>query len=207
MIEAVKLNVGGYTYQVPKTLIESFPDSSLCRSVCEHLQSVEVDSSRDELFIDGDGAAFRYVINYLRHGHVFLPPSESKDAFLHELEHYGLKGDPNCVHAPAEDLAGAGGLGATTPDTGKRHMTQTSVPVVLPTSPVSSCVCGCPYAGVCEHCQRFHRGAWPAVSYYRNVAGGGGGECTAAHCRYGVPYHHCHSGHLCHGGGFHGACH
>jgi K+ channel tetramerisation domain. len=198
MIEAVKLNVGGYTYQVPKTLIESFPNSSLCRSVCEHLQSGEVDLTKDELFIDGDGAAFRYVINYLRHGHVFLPPSESKDAFLHELEHYGLKGDPNCVHAPVEDTATA--AGATGLTTGAcRHMTQTSVPVFSTTSPscpAGSCVYGgCPYAGTCEHCQRFHHHhpgvAWPVASH-----------CAAAHCRYaGAPYHHCH------GGGFHGACH
>lgn len=195
MIEAVKLNVGGYTYQVPKTLIESFPNSSLCKSVCEHLQSGEVDCSKgDELFIDGDGAAFRYVINYLRHGHVFLPASESKDAFLHELEHYGLQGDPNCVHAPTEDTAAAAGLG-----TASRYMTQTTVPAVSPYP--ASCVCGCPYAGSCEHCQRFHRGSeWGAAGGYHH--------CTASHCRYGVPYNHCRAGgHLCHGGFHHGACH
>lgn len=183
MIEAVKLNVGGYPYQVPKTLIESFPNSSLCRSVCEHLQSGEVDSSKDELFIDGDGAAFRYVINYLRHGHVFLPPSESKDAFLHELEHYGLQGDPNCVHAPAEEVGYS------------RHMTQTTCPY----APVH-CVHGCPYAGTCEHCRKFHR-VWPLTS--RCVPG----ECAVAQFRSGAPYHHCHGGNVCHGGGCHGACH
>ncbi len=189
MVEVVKLNVGGNHYQVSKTLIEKFPQSTIYRDI--HLaeesfgEGYAGTSDRDHdhaIFIDGDGTTFRYVLNYLRHGRVFLPVTETKEGFMNELSHYGLVGKPDEVFTVGGDLKPAISMTTRAP-----------------------CACTGTCAESCE-CKKYKQGCWEQcpckcasgreVAYHSpcDCLGPCGGNCT---CRQ---YHrHCNSRCGCHG--------
>ena len=50
-----------------------------------------LENPEEEIFIERDGAAFRYILNYMRDGSVFLPVTERKQSFIKELEYYGIE--------------------------------------------------------------------------------------------------------------------
>ena len=88
----VQLDVGGTIYKVSRSLLESFPDTMLARMVSETWQK----DPNKPIFVERDGESFRYVLHYMRDGHVFLPITMSKDAVLKDLEYYGFDNvDPN----------------------------------------------------------------------------------------------------------------
>jgi hypothetical protein len=44
-----------------------------------------------EIFIERDGDRFRYVLDYLRDGLVFVPATVAKEAVMLDLNYYGLE--------------------------------------------------------------------------------------------------------------------
>ena len=94
--QTIKFNVGGTHYEVSKSLLENFKDSMLERSA-----SKVWNEGGDEVFIEGNGHRFQYVLDFMRHEKVTLPSSESIDAFLTEMEYYGIACDEEQVHESA----------------------------------------------------------------------------------------------------------
>ncbi|GFH56358.1 K_tetra-domain-containing protein [Chaetoceros tenuissimus] len=86
MTQIVKFNVGGTRYEVSRSLLEDFPQTLLERSA-----SKVWNEGGDEVFIEGNGHRFQYVLDFMRYGKITLPSSESHDAFFTEMEYYGLK--------------------------------------------------------------------------------------------------------------------
>ena len=86
----VRLNVGGTKYEVVKSLFELYPDTMLARLVSERWQQ---DPSQ-EIFVDRDGVAFKYVISYMRDHMAHLAIGVSKGSVLKELEYFGFQDIP-----------------------------------------------------------------------------------------------------------------
>ena len=85
MTQTIKFNVGGTRYEVSRSLLEAFPQTLLERSA-----SKVWNEGGDEIFIEGNGNRFQYVLDFMRYGKITLPSYESHDAFLIEMEYYGL---------------------------------------------------------------------------------------------------------------------
>mmetsp|Transcript_20028 Transcript_20028/g.41854 ORF Transcript_20028/g.41854 Transcript_20028/m.41854 type:complete len:220 (-) Transcript_20028:1029-1688(-) len=87
--KTVTFDVGGTVYKVSRSLLEQHPDTMLARMVSETWENaMEPDKT---LFLERDGDRFRYVLDYMRDGKVFLPaPKISKDALLLDLDYYGF---------------------------------------------------------------------------------------------------------------------
>ena len=85
MTQIIKFNVGGTRYEVSRTLLEDFPQTLLERSA-----SKVWNEGGDEVFIEGNGHRFQYVLDFMRYGKITLPSSENHDAFFTEIEYYGL---------------------------------------------------------------------------------------------------------------------
>ena len=66
-------------------MLQDFPQTLLERSA-----SKVWNEGGDEVFIEGNGHRFQYTLDFMRHGKVTLPHSESSDAFLTEMEYYGI---------------------------------------------------------------------------------------------------------------------
>jgi len=63
-----------------------------------------VDGSSQEIFIDRDGAIFRHVLIFIRHGKVFLPANTTKEEFIMELGDYGIHCEyETCIHGKSFD--------------------------------------------------------------------------------------------------------
>ncbi|GFH56363.1 K_tetra-domain-containing protein [Chaetoceros tenuissimus] len=86
MTQTIKFNVGGTRYEVSRSLIEAFPQTLLERSASK----VWNEGGDDEIFIEGNGHRFQYVLDFMRYGKITLPSSESNDVFFTEMEYYGL---------------------------------------------------------------------------------------------------------------------
>lgn len=86
--QTIKFNVGGTHYEVSKSLLENFKDSMLERSA-----SKVWNEGGNEVFIEGNGHRFQYVLDFMRHEKVTLPSSESIEAFLTEMKYYGIACD------------------------------------------------------------------------------------------------------------------
>ena len=86
--QTIKFNVGGTHYEVSKSLLENFKGSMLKRSA-----SNVWNEGGNEVFIEGNGHRFQYVLDFMRHEKVTLPSSESIDAFLTEMKYYGIACD------------------------------------------------------------------------------------------------------------------
>lgn len=85
----VTFNVGGHPYVVARDTIERYPETMLANMVSQRWQQDSNDNS--PLFIDSDGHRFRYVLDWMRHGEVYLPVTESYDAFRRDLGFYGFQ--------------------------------------------------------------------------------------------------------------------
>ena len=86
-IKPITFNIGGQRYEISRSLLDQFPESMLAN--CASGQWLE--NPEKEIFIERDGAAFRYILNYMRDGSVFLPVTERKQSFIKELEYYGIE--------------------------------------------------------------------------------------------------------------------
>ena len=106
MVKFVRLNVGGHSYHVSRTLLERYPQSLITRAVqsSEELTEPGYPGPDAEVFIDGDGIVFRFILNYLRHGRVFLPVTETRAGFMNELSHYGIVANPDDIFVVGEQL-------------------------------------------------------------------------------------------------------
>jgi K+ channel tetramerisation domain. len=93
----VTFNVGGTCYQVSRSLLDQFPHSMLSKSTSEQWQK----DPNSEIFIERDGARFKYVLDYMRDGKVDVPLHETKTSILAELEYFGIDvADDNSVNYP-----------------------------------------------------------------------------------------------------------
>ena len=93
--ETVSFNVGGRIYEVRHSLLDMYPNTILARSASDEWKN-EADSQ--PIFLDRDSERFRYCLDYMRDGNVELPPTESREAFIQELEYFGFDAvDPNKI--------------------------------------------------------------------------------------------------------------
>ena len=91
MSDEITFNVGGQSYQVSKSLLNSFPNSMLARMVSTDWMETDNDDTTENgkmIFIERDGTKFGLVLDYLRDSIVELPLTVSKGAFLAELSYY-----------------------------------------------------------------------------------------------------------------------
>lgn len=91
--QIVNFNIGGQKYEVSRSLLQTYPNSMLATSASDQWQK----NPEVAIFIEGDGIRFRYVLDYLRHGSVCLPTTESKEGLTKELEYYGIEVDENAI--------------------------------------------------------------------------------------------------------------
>eukprot|EP00594_Rhizosolenia_setigera_P015759 CAMPEP_0178966242 /NCGR_PEP_ID=MMETSP0789-20121207/16805_1 /TAXON_ID=3005 /ORGANISM="Rhizosolenia setigera, Strain CCMP 1694" /LENGTH=233 /DNA_ID=CAMNT_0020651469 /DNA_START=203 /DNA_END=901 /DNA_ORIENTATION=- len=87
--KTVKLNVGGKHFEVSRRLItkdSSKKDNFLSRLVSDTWHK----DPESEIFIDRDGDRFTHVLDYLRYGEVMLPKTISMDAFMKDMDFYGI---------------------------------------------------------------------------------------------------------------------
>ncbi|GFH56364.1 POZ domain-containing protein [Chaetoceros tenuissimus] len=84
--QTIKFNVGGTHYEVSKVLLDRFRGSMLQREA-----SRVWNEGADEVFIEGNGHRFQYVLDFMRYRKVTLPSSERNDVFVTEMEYYGLQ--------------------------------------------------------------------------------------------------------------------
>jgi hypothetical protein len=82
----VKFNVGGCLYEVSRDLLQSFPLTMLARMASKTWQK----GPAATLFVERDGERFRFCLDYMRDGKVWLPFTVPKEAFLQDLNFYGL---------------------------------------------------------------------------------------------------------------------
>lgn len=87
----VELNVGGVNYTTSLKTILNEPDSYFAKLVED--ESAAPKDASGKLFIDRDGALFRYVLDFLRNKALILPENFSERRRLRcEAEFYQLKG-------------------------------------------------------------------------------------------------------------------
>jgi len=60
----VKFNVGGHCYEISRDILMRRPETMLARSASDLWHK----DSDQEIFLNGDGERFRYVLDYLRNG-------------------------------------------------------------------------------------------------------------------------------------------
>ena len=111
----VEVNIGGQLYTTTTSTLTKYPDSVLARSVTaflnlksenlsNHLIPIEKDDNA-RLFIDRDGAIFRYILDYLRrnaHSKEWIKqmiPTFDLFRLRKEAEFYGLTELVSEVHA------------------------------------------------------------------------------------------------------------
>jgi hypothetical protein len=97
----VMFNVGGKAYETSLALFLKHEDTALGRLVSDRRQ---VDPTMP-IFIDRDGDTFRFVLDYLRYGHITLPMTVSKEMFLLDMDFYGIAYEDGTVKTTAEEWA------------------------------------------------------------------------------------------------------
>jgi BTB/POZ domain len=90
----ITFDVGGTSYRVSRSTIESFPESMLARLVSETWNEQDNDTP---IFIDRSGSRFELVLDYLRDGTVDVPISMSRRALLIDFDYYGIQVDPKTI--------------------------------------------------------------------------------------------------------------
>lgn len=104
----VKFNVGGRKYEVAESLLALYPDSMLFRSASERWRPDESDGAVGEIFIERDGERFRYCLDWMRDGVVYLPRHVTKRGVRKDLEYYGIENvDPSSVRRDEGDVVDA----------------------------------------------------------------------------------------------------
>jgi hypothetical protein len=100
----VKFDVGGRLYKVSRSSIERFPSTMLARMISETWQK----DPEVTLFIDRDSERFRFCLDYMRDGQVWLPLNIPKEPFLHDLAFYGFEDvDPRKIFGGSSNQAAA----------------------------------------------------------------------------------------------------
>ena len=89
----VKFNVGGTRYEVAPSLIEMHPDTMLGKIVSKEWQN---DPSA-EIFIERNGSRFKYVLDYLRDGKVYVSIDMCKKAILDEMDYFGISYEEGAI--------------------------------------------------------------------------------------------------------------
>eukprot|EP00295_Goniomonas_pacifica_P025836 CAMPEP_0175930560 /NCGR_PEP_ID=MMETSP0108-20121206/18368_1 /TAXON_ID=195067 ORGANISM="Goniomonas pacifica, Strain CCMP1869" /NCGR_SAMPLE_ID=MMETSP0108 /ASSEMBLY_ACC=CAM_ASM_000204 /LENGTH=227 /DNA_ID=CAMNT_0017254033 /DNA_START=50 /DNA_END=733 /DNA_ORIENTATION=+ len=84
----VSLDVGGKMFTVAQRTLRKHPNSKLARLEASSLKPI---------FVDRCGKRFRYVLDFLRDDVVYLPPTETKEVILRELEYFELEFSPEQV--------------------------------------------------------------------------------------------------------------
>ena len=93
----VRLNVGGTRYDVSRDTLERYEDSMLARLISKHWKEGNSDDNMP-IFIDRNGRLFEFVLDYLRAGKVYLPPTMHIEAMRDEFDFYGIDADMREVH-------------------------------------------------------------------------------------------------------------
>jgi hypothetical protein len=83
----IKFNIGGIRYEVSQSLLQSYPDTMLAKCAAEQWHK----DPNAETFIDRNGLRFQYVLDYLRDGKVYLPPTVAKASLISDLQYYGVE--------------------------------------------------------------------------------------------------------------------
>jgi hypothetical protein len=65
--KTVKFNIGGLIHEVSQSVLDMHPDSMLAKSASELWKK------ESDIFIERDGARFRFVLDYMRDGKVNSP--------------------------------------------------------------------------------------------------------------------------------------
>ena len=65
--KTVKFNIGGLIHEVSQSVLDMHPDSMLAKSASELWKK------ESNIFIERDGARFRFVLDYMRDGKVNSP--------------------------------------------------------------------------------------------------------------------------------------
>jgi ubiquitin len=100
----VKFDVGGRLYKVSRSLIEKFPSTMLARMISDTWQT----DPEVTLFIDRDSERFRFCLDYMRDGQVWLPLNVPLEALLHDLAFYGFEDvDPTKIYGGSSNQAAA----------------------------------------------------------------------------------------------------
>jgi hypothetical protein len=89
----IKFNIGGTRYEISQSLLQSYPDSMLAKSAAMQWHT----DPNAEIFIDRDGARFRYVLDYIRDGIVHLPVYVPKASLLLDLHFFGVPVNENGI--------------------------------------------------------------------------------------------------------------
>jgi uncharacterized protein YjbI with pentapeptide repeats len=97
----VELNVGGQYFATSSTTIAMHKESLLYKLVFGRIASTR--DAQNRIFIDRDGAVFRYVLNFMRDGRLSLPMNfDDYEALLWAAEFYQVRG---LRHAALAQLA------------------------------------------------------------------------------------------------------
>ncbi|CAB9511166.1 POZ domain-containing protein KCTD16 [Seminavis robusta] len=91
----VRLNVGGSKYEVPKSLIEMYPNTMLARLISEQWEGGNEQDPNKEIFIDRDGQRFQCVLDYMRDQKAYLPHNMAKASVMHDLKYLGFVDVPD----------------------------------------------------------------------------------------------------------------
>jgi len=83
----VKFNVGGHRYEISHTILMTHPETMLARSASDLWHK----NPDQEIFLNGDGERFRYVLDYLRDGEIYLPFTIPKAALVKDLKYFGFQ--------------------------------------------------------------------------------------------------------------------
>ena len=138
MIETIKLNIGGHHHEIHSALLEVCPNSVLALTVSEQCK----DNDETEVFIDRDGTIFRYVLNYLRDGHVTIPITETIEALMKELDWYGIEAHFEDIHVVPSS--------AGTTKAGTRVAPSKTSSTMIGTTPTATNVPSCTCNGTCS---------------------------------------------------------
>ena len=102
--ETVMFDVGGKIYKVSHSLLEQHSETVLAKLVDDKWLA---DSDKGKpVFIDRNGIAFEYVLDYLRYGSVELPPNIMMSTVTRELDYYGIDIVEDTIKqdSPADEL-------------------------------------------------------------------------------------------------------
>ncbi len=80
MAEVVKFDIGGQLYKVSRSLLDKHPESMLAKSASEQWQ----EDPESEIFIEGNGFRFQFILDYMRNDKLDLPITESKKTIIAE---------------------------------------------------------------------------------------------------------------------------
>lgn len=90
MSTLIKLNVGGVTYLTSKDTLMRYQETFLYGLVSGNYDSLKIE---DSYFIDRDGQIFIYILNFLRNGDNWVPPTDidKVNQILTEAKFYCLE--------------------------------------------------------------------------------------------------------------------